>query len=570
MKRLKRVAALLMAAVLTSGILAGCGEKPEEPPVVTTEVPERLTVCLGGALTSLDPIRTTKTQDMTVLCHLYENLLIPAVDENGAVTPAPGIAESWESKKNADGSVTYTFRLRSAKWSDGTSVLARDFEYAWKRLADPVTASPNARLLSIVKGFDEVQAGADIDTLQVKALGPSEFSVTITGSFDWFLREVCTAAATMPLQETVVQELKAAAIAKNQADAANGLPMTATWCSDYTKLVTNGPYHVESYDDASVTLVSSDFYWNEADRPARIRVVFNETAEAGWALHSAGVVDVLADVPAARLKELAQDAAWSPLPTLTTTLLLFNNNAAPLDDPLVRSALHLSVSRAALGSAVGAALIPATGFVPFGVSDPEDVDFRTHGGALIPSGPDEETAALATAGDQLLQAGYDEITPLPALELLYTDTERHAATARALAEQWMNRLNITVTPVAVTAEELNTALEVGTFSLALTDFTGYINDAQGFMDAWTTDSQTNTVGYSNTAYDTLLAVIGSAGSDQARRGCLHDAEDLLFRAVPFSPLYFVGTDYAVSDRLDGVIRSNRGVFRFTGVFRHLS
>jgi len=127
--------------------------------------------------------------------------------------------------------------------------------------------------------------------------------------------------------------------------------------------------------------------------------------------------------------------------------------------------------------------------VPFGVSDPEDVDFRTHGGALIPSGPDEETAALATAGDQLLQAGYDEITPLPALELLYTDTERHAATARALAEQWMNRLNITVTPVAVTAEELNTALEAGTFSLALTDFTGYINDAQGFMDAWTIDTQ---------------------------------------------------------------------------------
>ena len=208
--------------------------------------------------------------------------------------------------------------------------------------------------------------------------------------------------------------------------------------------------------------------------------------------------------------------------------------------------------------------------MPFGVSDPEDVDFRTHGGALIPNGPDEETAALAAAGNQLLQAGYDEITPLPALELLYTDTERHAATARALAEQWMNRLNITVTPVAVTAEELNTALEAGTFSLALTDFTGYINDAQGFMDAWTTDSQTNTVGYSNTAYDTLLAVIGSAGSDQARRGCLHDAEDLLFRAVPFSPLYFVGTDYAVSDRLDGIIRSNRGVFRFTGVFRHLS
>ena len=42
---------------------------------------------------------------------------------------------------NADGTVTWTFRLRSAKWSDGKKVTADDFVYAWQRVLDPNTAS---------------------------------------------------------------------------------------------------------------------------------------------------------------------------------------------------------------------------------------------------------------------------------------------------------------------------------------------------------------------------------------------------------------------------------------------
>ena len=88
MKCIKRAAALLTAAALTLGILSGCGEEPEAP--ITTAVPESLTVCLGSAVSSLDPIRTTESRDMTVLCHLYENLLTTALDENGVLTVAPG------------------------------------------------------------------------------------------------------------------------------------------------------------------------------------------------------------------------------------------------------------------------------------------------------------------------------------------------------------------------------------------------------------------------------------------------------------------------------------------------
>ena len=68
--------------------------------------------------------------------------------------------------------MTYTFTLRSAaRWSDGERVTAEDFVYAWQRLVDPATASPNASLLSMVAGYDEVRESGDVSLLGVKAKG---------------------------------------------------------------------------------------------------------------------------------------------------------------------------------------------------------------------------------------------------------------------------------------------------------------------------------------------------------------------------------------------------------------
>lgn len=54
-------------------------------------------------------------------------------------------AESYELSANAEGveNTVYTFKLRKdAKWSDGQSVTAHDFEYAWKRACSPSLRPP--------------------------------------------------------------------------------------------------------------------------------------------------------------------------------------------------------------------------------------------------------------------------------------------------------------------------------------------------------------------------------------------------------------------------------------------
>ena len=145
MKNWKRRWALFLAAVLLALSLTGCGGSGEGP---------ALSVCVGGAPEELDPIYATETADQTVLVHLYENLMRKTGDGSGGTTVTNGAAKSVSTEENADGTVTWTFKLRKAEWSDGRAVRAGDFVFAWQRLADPANDSPSASLLSVVAGYD--------------------------------------------------------------------------------------------------------------------------------------------------------------------------------------------------------------------------------------------------------------------------------------------------------------------------------------------------------------------------------------------------------------------------------
>lgn len=110
MKNWKRRWALFLAAALLALSLTGCGGSGEGP---------ALSVCVGGAPEELDPIYATETADQTLLVHLYENLMRKTGDGSGGTTVTNGAAKSVSTEENADGTVTWTFKLRKAEWSDG-------------------------------------------------------------------------------------------------------------------------------------------------------------------------------------------------------------------------------------------------------------------------------------------------------------------------------------------------------------------------------------------------------------------------------------------------------------------
>lgn len=553
----KRLIALSLSAALCVSLLAGCAKDSEGL---------ALSVCVGTAPVSLDPIFAEEIGDQTILAHLYENLMRVTVDVSGNTTVTNGMAKSVTQEENYDGTVTYTFKLRSAKWSDGRAVQAGDFVYAWQRLVDPASHSPYAELMSVVAGYNEARATGDMEQLQVTAKNDTTLVVVLNGHYDWFLTEVCTSPATVPLRQDVVQKLKDAAAVKNQETEEQGGEGTARWWSDPTALVTNGPYQVVSQEEGeSLVLTVSERYYSSAAGPKSLTFRFADTAEEAQELYNEKLADAVWPLTEERLAELAEDETWTAIPELGTYAVLFNCEQEPFSDVLIRQALCMSIDRNVLAEAAGVTALPAEGLVPPGTPENEEGDFRTAGGARLENDPElyEETCQQAKA--LLEEAGYDRGADLGELEYLYLDEGNNAAVAEALCQMWQDALRVHVTPRGMTEQELWSALHKGEYTLAGVALEAVGNDAECFLMEWTSDGPNNVIGYANSAYDTLMAIIASAADGVARMGCLHDAEDLILSDYVIAPLYTKGTAWDLRDTLTGVCRDARGWFSFAGV-----
>ncbi len=550
----KRWSAALLALTLCMGLLSGCSQEEARP---------GLSACIGADVETLDPIYATAEGDQTILVHLYENLMRVTLDTSGGTTVTGGMAKSYTQERNADGTVTWTFRLRSAKWSDGQAVTANDFVYAWRRLADPASGSPYASILSVVAGYEQVVETGDTSLLQVSVKNDSTLEVVLNGNYDWFLTEVCTSPATLPLRQDVVTTLRDAAVERNRAAAEEtGQEGTERWWSDPAALVTNGAYVPGTYTQGeSFTLTENTRYYGSITGPGELNFYFADTAEEASELYRNETVDLVWPLTD---EEIERQAEVTHLTELGTYTVLFNCNQAVFADQQVRQAMVMAIDRNGAAEAAGITARPAEGLVPPGVPGEGGEDFRADA-VLLDNDPEAYAERCAQARQVLEQAGYDSGSYLGQLEYLYVDTPENAAVAQELARQWSEALRVNVTPVAVSGTKLRSALRSGDYTLAGLDLKAVGNDAECFLKQWTSDQGSNVVGYANSAYDTLLSIIAKADDGTARMGCLHDAEVLLLDDAALAPLYTRHTGWALRDTLTGACRDERGWFCLSGV-----
>ena len=178
------------------------------------------TVQYGPNPETLDPSLNSAVDGANTIITIFEPLLI--INENNEVIG--GQAESWEESEDG---LTWTFTMRDGlKWSDGTDLTAKDFEYTFKRMVNPDTAAPYAETcLGMIDGFDAAQAG-DTDALNVKASDDGK-TLTIVLSYPCsYFDKMAAFAAMSPVQQATVE--------------ANG----DAWCTSAETFVSNGPYMI--------------------------------------------------------------------------------------------------------------------------------------------------------------------------------------------------------------------------------------------------------------------------------------------------------------------------------------
>lgn len=535
MQHIRKLFCILLSALMLMSALSGCAE---EEPEEQGRFQVRAAVC--GAVESFDPAVNTDLRTEALFYTMYENLMRMDFDEAGNAVVSPGIAKEYEEVQNYDGTVDYVFTLRStARWSDGTRVKAKDFVYAWKRLADPTFDSPNSALLSMVQGYDAVRATGDLSKLAIKADGDSVFRVTLSAPCAYFLSDVCTAVPTMPLRSDLVSRGE-------------------DW-ADGSGVLCNGPYQVSFWSRESYVQLrrNESYYDSRAVVPDLLRLYFvRDTAEAET-LYARGVVDCAASRPD------RADAAICP-PLRTVDCVLYNHMSDIFSNAHIRRAFDLTLDRAALAAAAGAGMRPATGFVPDGVTG-DGMPFRDEADALCAVDEEGYAGRCLEAESELRLGGFWGGVGFPEISLIYPADSELRAAAQTAAAAWNEKLHLRLGTEALEREEFDRRIAEGAYEIALDRISAPYNDAACYLAQYAGTDANNALHYVNKPFDLLIGVAETSHDPAARTAILHDAEALLLEDTALSPLTFGSAAYLLRDTLTGLQCDGRGVPYFTAV-----
>lgn len=570
---MKKTLSLLLSLVFVVSLLAGCGNPgtttatptpdanpetsgtpaPEGTPAPSAGGPFEITLNIASEPQSIDPALNSAVDGAIMLGHMFEGLMkwkdsgVETPGSDGTCTNAElteGQAESYEKVVNDDGTVTYTFKIRSdARWSDGKPVTAGDFVYSWQRLVTPETTADYNYMIDSVVNANEIMAGdMDPTELAVSAPDDSTFVVTLTSDLPYFL-EVCAFPATFPVRQDVTTK-------------DDGTP-NDQWTFDVATYLCNGPYKLTAWNhNSEIVMEPNEQYYDAANLgPDKITFKLMDDQNAMLSGFNSGELDFIEDVPQAELPDLIASGDLKIVDYIGTYYVCYQTQKAPFDDPRVRQAFTLAVDRTFIVDKVTqAGQVPANGFVPAGVYDAAGStgdDFRTVGGAYYSIEGDADYSYEANcekARELLADAGYPNGEGFPVVEYLYNTSDAHKAVAEALQNMWETELGVKVT---LNNQEWAVFLQTrkdGNYSIARNGWIADYNDPMSFLDMWITGGGNNDAQYANADYDAKIQEAKNTTDPAARMQLMHEAENIIMgQDWALNPLYFYTQKYMLSE-----------------------
>ena len=272
---------------------------------------------------TLDPGIARGVPEHRIQIGLYEGLMNYHPETN---RPIPGVAHKWEI---SDDGLTYKFFLRECVWSDGEPVTAHDFEYAWKRVLDPATASDYAHQLYYIKGGKEFNTSDDPDpsVVGIKVIDDRTLVVELENPTPYFL-DLMPFFTFYPVRKDKIEEFG------------------PKWTSPRNH-VGNGPFSLKEWiPNHYLRMEKNPRYWN-ADKVKQQEIKFLPTKgeKNAFDLYTAGECDIITSVPLEFITKLIKRPDYHSSTYLGTYYYSFNITKKPFDDVRVRRALALAFDR---------------------------------------------------------------------------------------------------------------------------------------------------------------------------------------------------------------------------------
>ena len=507
------------------------------------------TVQYGSNPETLDPALNSAVDGGNTIITVFETLLI--INENNETVP--GQAESWTTSEDG---LTWTFTMRDGlKWSDGSELNAKDFEYSFKRMADPDTAAPYAETcLGMIDGFEEAAGFPDadgnptvepnLDALNVKASDDGKTLTIVLGYPCSYFDKIAAFAAMSPVQKATVEANGDAWCTSPDTYVCNGPYMITEWTPSERIVLTKNPNYVGGWDNSKIVSDS-------------ITLLLLEDSSASYAAYNSGEAVLIKDVPTDEIPSLtkAEDGGDFYVDTILGTYYVsLNLKRDAFKDAKVRKALSLAIDRDYVANTImQGTYSTADSIVGPGIVD-ENGYFHDNGNAPYISADYE--ANLAEAKKLLAEAGYPNGEGYPTIEYSCNDAGYHVPLAEYLQQAWGD-LGITLTISKMEWSSFTAARRAGEYDVARNGWVMDYNDPSNMLDLFCSGNGNNDGKYSNPEFD--AAIEASRVADVTEHFAqLHKAEDILMEDNGCLPIAYYNDYWLQSPALKGTWHSPYG------------
>lgn len=526
----KRVLAAFLSMAMVAGLATGCGTPGGGKSDGDSADGKVFRYAVNTLPTTLDPTKGQSIGDNEIQHAITEGLT-----RNTAGDVKPGIAESWDESEDG---LTYTFHLRKdAKWSDGEPITAADFEYSWKRLVNPETASPYAFIGDCLKNGQAIEQGKmDVEELGVKAVDDTTLEVTLEHPTSYFLSLIGSSGQFAPLRQDIVEKY--------------GTDFAAT----SEKNVYSGPFVMTSSEDNVWTFAKNDNYWDkDSINLDKCELNYVENTDTQLSMYEAGDLDYV-QVPTAYVSDYKDKAEVFANGNVDFCYINSKSDNPVLGNKNFRLALNYALNRNDYNKLANADTFTAFNGLVFpglqakGTTYGEAYDLNSYSYPLD-GDQDKATEYLNAAMKELGIANASDIT----VEVVTTDADSSKRIVETLQEQWQNALGINVKIRQVTyADIYGKVFPEHDYEIGYGGWGSDYDDPYSYLELFKSDSSYNYSQYENPEVDQLLTASQDEPDTDKRMDELNQAEQDILADGAFVPLQARNIYYMLDDDTTGI------------------
>ena len=480
----------------------------------------------------MDPSLNSYSRSSMVLQNLFQGLYKLGPDGE---TYVPACATGYEVSEDG---LTYTFTLQEGlKWSDGSALTAKDFEYAWKRVADPEVGSAAASDMWVIKNAQAFNEGAcTADEMGVKALDDLTLVVETSYLAPWFPALTAT-TVFFPVKQEVVE--------------AEGDP----WTKNVETYVSNGPFMLAEYSSLDKIVMAKNPNYYAAANVQVDEVIYYIIADSASVLvsYENGDLNVNDDLDFNARQKYGATEEYAIKNKIGIQYWDFNCQLPEFSDPNVRKAFAMSIDRAGiLAACMLQAETPVFGFVP--ASQPSlttDGYYRDVAGDLFAEDVEAAKALMA-------EAGYPNGEGFPVVEIVCQNNDEQKTMAQLLGEMWKANLGISYEIRTLESSTYWGELDLGNFSVARNGFTCDYVDPSANLRIWVSGSNCYENGWDDPVYDEMFNATTTILDPAEREAALIEVEKYIVDQMPGMPVYTQVDDYLVKPEISGIVKNPIG------------